>query len=164
MYSKDMMIEVIDNRRMPYSGSVLPALDVFMSNTYLLQVLAVEALEAFEGLLSEHGINARQYLLLGVASTQSDLAQVEIANHLGVDATVLGKLLQDLETRGFLERRRVPEDRRRHELTITASGASLLAKAEKLRSTSEDALLEKLSNADKATLRKLLRKAIGFSK
>jgi DNA-binding MarR family transcriptional regulator len=143
---------------------VLPALDVFTTTTYLLQVMAIESLARFEAALLDFDINARQYVLLGVASSKSDLSQADIAMHLGVDATVLGKLLQDLETRGLLERRRVPEDRRRHELLITRSGKTLLSKAEALRKTAEDELLDKLDVDERKTLLALLMKAVGLSK
>jgi DNA-binding MarR family transcriptional regulator len=141
---------------------VLPNLDVFMTNTYLLQVIAVNSLEELEPALESLGINARQYILLGIASSKTDLSQAEIASHLGVDATILGKLLHDLETRGLLERRRVPEDRRRHELLITRAGKVLLTKAEALRVKSENNLLDKLDATDREALLSLLMKAVGL--
>jgi DNA-binding MarR family transcriptional regulator len=133
-----------------------------MTTTYLLQVKAIDSLVHFEAALSDLDINARQYVLLGVAASKSDLSQADIAMHLGVDATVLGKLLQDLETRGLLERRRVPEDRRRHELLITKSGRTLFSKADALRKSAENELLDKLVPSERKALLELLKKAAGL--
>jgi DNA-binding MarR family transcriptional regulator len=162
-----MVLEIIDPRQIrvvssAYDGGVFPAIAVFMTNTYLLQVMAIDSLGTFEGALADLDINARQYVLLGVASSKTDLSQADIASNLGVDATVLGKLVQDLEVRGLLERRRVVEDRRRHELLITRKGRTLLSKAEALRATSENESLAKLNADDRQALRMLLMKAVGI--
>jgi DNA-binding MarR family transcriptional regulator len=142
---------------------VLPPLEVFATSTYLLQVKAIDSLDMFEAALTDLAINARQYVLLGVAASGSDLSQADIAMHLGVDATVLGKLVHDLETRGLLERRRVPEDRRRHELLITRTGKTLFTKAEAVRKSTENELFELLDSTERETLRKLLMKASGLT-
>jgi DNA-binding MarR family transcriptional regulator len=137
---------------------MVPAFD---STTYLLQKMAHRSLDAMEAAVEPLGITARQYLALAIAGGQADLSQNEIAARLGVDATVLGRLLGDLEERGYLERRRSREDRRRHELVISATGKKLLVKAQVAASAAEEAALAELPAADRAALRRLLRRATG---
>jgi DNA-binding MarR family transcriptional regulator len=138
-----------------------PTTPVFSTNTYLLQLHASSVLEALEEALDPLGISARQYVLLGVAADASELSQVEIASYIGVEPTVLGKLLRDLEERGLLIRQRANEDRRRHSLSLTESGKSLFRQAEDHRAGSEQRALIHLTKTEQRTLRALLTKAAG---
>jgi MarR family transcriptional regulator, lower aerobic nicotinate degradation pathway regulator len=131
----------------------------FDSMTYLLQKTAHYTLSAMELAVESLGINARQYLILSIAAAQADLSQNEIATRLGVDATVLGRLIGDLEDRGHLERRRAVEDRRRHELVLSTSGKKLLARAQAAARTAEDTALNHLTTQDQRALLELLRKS-----
>jgi DNA-binding MarR family transcriptional regulator len=137
-----------------------PDIHVFSTNAYLLQAHAASMLDALEEVLADLDISARQYVLLGVAADASSLSQMDIAQYIGVEPTVLGKLLLDLEARGYLVRQRSEEDRRRHELSLTDSGTLLFAKADLLRAQAEQEVLQHLSKSDQKALRSLLTKAM----
>jgi MarR family transcriptional regulator, lower aerobic nicotinate degradation pathway regulator len=129
---------------------------MFSSTTYLLQKAAKHSLDESETAAASVGVTARQYLLLEIAASNGDLSQNEIAAGIGVDVTVLGKLLADLEDRELVQRTRAKDDRRRHELRITAAGSRLLAKAGKAIRAAEDQSLAALSPAQRRELHALL--------
>ena len=60
---------------------------------------------------------------------------------LEMDGTNIVGLLNELEARQLIERRRSPEDRRRHLVELTGAGAEQLAKAESALSAAEDEVL-----------------------
>ena len=83
-------------------------------------------------------------------------AQKDISRRLRIDASDLVSVLDDLEERGLVERRRDQRDRRRYLVTITADGAralhSRLVTAQKLN----DILLAPLSRQEREQLHEML--------
>jgi DNA-binding MarR family transcriptional regulator len=77
------------------------------------------------------------------------LSQLEVAARLRVDRTSIGDLLDGLEERGFVERRRSPEDRRRNVVVLTALGESTFETAERIRLEVEQEFLAPLASADR---------------
>jgi DNA-binding MarR family transcriptional regulator len=69
-------------------------------------------------------------------------------------------MLNDLEAAGWAQRRRDPDDRRRHVVEITASGRKALARAEQALDGLEEDVLDGLSADERATLRELLARAV----
>jgi DNA-binding MarR family transcriptional regulator len=70
-------------------------------------------------------------------------------------------LLNELEERGLITRRRDPTDRRRHIVELSPLGEDELALAYARLSLIEDDLLSALSNEERATLYQLLVRAVG---
>ena len=68
--------------------------------------------------------------------------------------------LNELEAAGRVERRRDPADRRRHLVAITEAGRTALDGAERAQATIEDEVLAALGAEERATLRRLLRRAL----
>jgi DNA-binding MarR family transcriptional regulator len=69
-------------------------------------------------------------------------------------------LLNDLDERGYVERRRDPADRRRHLVEITVAGSAALDEAESKLDSLEDQVLGNLDAEERAQLRELLAKAM----
>ena len=76
----------------------------------------------------------------------------------GSGTNIVG-LLNELEARKLIERRRSPEDRRRHLVELTDAGAEQLAKAERALSAVEDEVLGALDESQRETLYSLLQQA-----
>jgi DNA-binding MarR family transcriptional regulator len=81
-----------------------------------------------------------------------------VSMHLDPNNCVL--LLNDLESAGYVERRRDPADRRRHIVEITAAGRKAMASAERAMESLEDDVLGALEPDEREVLRKLLARAI----
>src|SRR5580693_5285322 len=69
----------------------------------------------------------RGYQVLSAAAQGTVASQLALAQHLGVDRTVMTYLLDDLEAAGLIERRPDPTDRRARRVVATQLGTELLA-------------------------------------
>jgi DNA-binding MarR family transcriptional regulator len=69
----------------------------------------------------------RGYQVLSAAAQGTVGSQLALAQHLGVDRTVMTYLLDDLEAEGLIERRTDPADRRARRVVATERGTELLA-------------------------------------
>jgi DNA-binding MarR family transcriptional regulator len=76
-----------------------------------------------------------------------------------MDGTNVVGLLNELEAEKLIERRRSPEDRRRHVVELTDAGAQQLAKAERALAAVEDEVLGALDENQRETLHTLLLQA-----
>jgi DNA-binding MarR family transcriptional regulator len=68
----------------------------------------------------------RGYQVLSAAAQGTVGSQLALAQHLGVDRTVMTYLLDDLEAAGLIERRPDPADRRARRVVATRLGNELL--------------------------------------
>jgi DNA-binding MarR family transcriptional regulator len=68
----------------------------------------------------------RGYQVLSAAAQGTVASQLALAQHLGVDRTVMTYLLDDLEAAGLIERRPDPADRRARRIVATEQGNELL--------------------------------------
>jgi DNA-binding MarR family transcriptional regulator len=83
--------------------------------------------------------------------------QGAIADALGYDRGQLVGLLDELEERGLIERRRDPMDRRRQSVSMTAEGKRTLGDLRTLALKLENDFLAGLDESQRASLRELLR-------
>src|SRR4030088_697799 len=67
----------------------------------------------------------RGYQILSAAAQGAVNSQLALAQHLGVDRTVMTYLLDDLEAAELIERRPDPLDRRSRHIVATAPGQQL---------------------------------------
>src|SRR5262249_27383933 len=97
------------------------------------------------------------YQVLATVTGAEPGSQLEMANHLGVDRTVMTYLLDDLEQAGLIERHPDPADRRARRVVATARGCALRSELEGRLRAAEDAVLAGLgSPRDRAVFRDLL--------
>ena len=75
---------------------------------YLLQHVLARLTEAQTKALEPFGLNGRDLAVLSAVASEEPLSQLEVAARLGVDRTSIGDLLDSLEERGLVERRRSP--------------------------------------------------------
>ena len=115
----------------------------------------MHSLPALESL----GIRPRHLLTLTVLRDLGGSSQADLSALLQIDRTNLVGLLNELETAGWIERRRSPEDRRRHIVELTPAGSELLSKVEFALAAVEDHVLAALSAEQRESLYELLRVA-----
>jgi DNA-binding MarR family transcriptional regulator len=100
----------------------------------------------------------RGYLVLATIGQGEPSTQLALAQHLGVDRTVMTYLLDDLEDAGLVERRPDPADRRARRVSVTQAGLSRLNELRCGLHKAEDGLLEPLETEERAVLRDLLHR------
>jgi DNA-binding MarR family transcriptional regulator len=101
----------------------------------------------------------RGYQVLAAAALGETRSQLELAQHLGVDRTVMTYLLDDLECTGLIERRADPADRRARRVVATAPGRERLDELDRrLRAAEEQVLAGLAAGEDRQAFRYLLRK------
>jgi len=110
------------------------------------------AVEEFEVL----GFSPYHYSVLALLSEGERETQATIADALGVDRSQLVGLLDSLEERGLIERRRDPHDRRRHVVSLTAAGKKQLAKFRSLIKRLDEDIVAPLDPESREILHGLL--------
>lgn len=126
---------------------------------YLLKHVLAELTAAQAAALAPYGINGRDLAVLSAVASGEPLSQLEVAARLRVDRTSIGDLLDGLEERGLVERRRSTEDRRRNVVVLTPQGESIFETAERTRLDVEREFLAALPHPDR--FRKDLRLLLG---
>jgi DNA-binding MarR family transcriptional regulator len=102
------------------------------------------------------GMRLKQFVALNYLHHMPGVGQRQLGDLLMLDANNCVLLLNDIEAAGWAERRRDPDDRRRHIVEITDSGREALFRAEVALDGLEDEVLGALSPDERDTLRDLL--------
>ncbi len=106
------------------------------------------------------GMDLRLLMALSYLGDHDGAPQQEFVDALCMDAKNVVLLLNELEESGYLVRRRDTEDRRRHRVQLTAAGRKALAKALQAMDEVENQVLQALSAEERATLWRLLARAL----
>jgi DNA-binding MarR family transcriptional regulator len=114
---------------------------------YLLKHVQARLAEEQAKALAPFGINGRDLAVLSTIASEEPLSQLDVAARLGVDRTSIGDLLDGLEERGLVERRRSPADRRRNIVALTPHGEDTLREADKVRMEVERRFLAPLTSS-----------------
>jgi DNA-binding MarR family transcriptional regulator len=99
----------------------------------------------------------RGYQVLSTAAQGTVGSQLALAQHLGVDRTVMTYLLDDLESAGLIERRADPTDRRARRIVATQKGIGLLANLNDRLRAAEAQLLAPLGTETRHAFRAEVR-------
>jgi DNA-binding MarR family transcriptional regulator len=108
--------------------------------------------------LAEHelgrlGLKAKHVHVMETLLAYDGLSQQDVSRMLGIDPNVLVGVIDELEDRGFAERRRNPEDRRRHLVHVTDAGREAVEASRNLLSEAEDTFFAVLTDDECAVLR-----------
>ncbi len=106
------------------------------------------------------GIKLKQLITLEILARNEGCLQQELGATLMVDSNNCVLLLNELDDHGYVERRRDPQDRRRHIVVITPAGAKALKKAESKLEELEGEVLANLDTEERSQLRTLLARAM----
>jgi DNA-binding MarR family transcriptional regulator len=115
-------------------------------------------LQAVSATFAEVPGGPRGYQVLAAAAREEPGSQLALAQHLGVDRTVMTYLLDSLAEAGLIERRPDPADRRARRIVPTARGRALLDGLGERLCAAEDQLLATLDDGDQQTFRALLQR------
>src|SRR6266571_956769 len=115
--------------------------ELVASATFLLKKLGFAAKEGTMKAYEGTGLHPYHHAILLVLDEWSRETQGAIADALGYDRGQLVGLLDTLEEHGLVERRRDPNDRRRHVVTLTPAGRRQLARFRTIVKRIEDEIL-----------------------
>src|SRR5947209_5530663 len=118
------------------------------------QALAIERLEPL-------GLTPRAWGVLSTLMEAGPLTQIDLATTLSIDRTAMVYLLDELESRGLVERVRNPDDRRSFLIHLTDTGRQTQKKAARELAGQTEKLLEPLDAAERRQLVDLLAKVAG---
>jgi DNA-binding MarR family transcriptional regulator len=132
--------------------------ELVASSTFLLKRLGFTAKERGMKAYEDEGLHPYHHAILIALDESEHGTQGSIADALGYDRGQLVGLLDELEERGLIERRRDPDDRRRHLVQMTAEGKRTLRRLRAVARELENDFLAPLSDGERAKLHALLLK------
>ena len=125
---------------------------------FLLAQLGAHAAEQFGTRAAQLDLTRPQSGLLRLIGRQPGQSQRAVAEQLGTPASRLVALVDDLEDRSLVERRRNADDRRNYELHLTAVGEKALRRLSETATEHEAAVTAALTASERSTLNALLEK------
>jgi DNA-binding MarR family transcriptional regulator len=123
---------------------------------FLLTQIGSHAAARFAERIAELDLTPPQTGLLRAVAVAPGQSQQALARHLGTPPSRLVALVDGLDERGLLERRRNPDDRRLHALHITGAGQEVLRRIGEVARAHDDELCAALSSRERTTLAELL--------
>ncbi|TML75312.1 MAG: MarR family transcriptional regulator [Actinobacteria bacterium] len=133
----------------------LPA-ELVASNVFLLKRLGFAAKSRSLEVYEQEGLNPYHYAILALLDEGMPETQAAIADALGYDRGTLVGLLDELEEHGLVERKRDPDDRRRHLVRLTGDGKQTLGRLRAFAQRVEEEFLAPLDAEQRETLHALL--------
>ncbi|HEY2690402.1 MAG TPA: MarR family transcriptional regulator [Streptosporangiaceae bacterium] len=125
--------------------------DAFWSVARQLREMSHEALAPWD-------ITPGQLRALRVLKRHGTLRLSELSDHLRIAARSTTEVVDALESRGLIQRRPDPGDRRATLVELTEHGASVLGAIRAARGSEAERLFGRLSQTDRAHLARILRK------
>ena len=123
---------------------------------FLLAQIGAHAASQFAEKMKVVDLTPADAGILRLLRVAAGLSQQELAGKLGIHPSRLVAILDNLEKRGFVERRPNPDDRRLYSLHLTADGEETLGKIGKVAREHQEALLAALNPEERQTLAALL--------
>jgi DNA-binding MarR family transcriptional regulator len=125
-------------------------------SAFLLTQIGTHAAQEFATRVAALDLTPPQAGLLRAIALGPGRSQQALARHLGTPATRLVALVDGLEQRGLVERRRNPDDRRLYAVHLTAAGRRFMGRLGRVAREHDDALLDGLAPDERALLHDLL--------
>ena len=126
------------------------------SVSFLLARVGFESARRLKARLEPFDIEPRHFALLNQVALRDGQSQQAIADAIGIPKSRMVALVDDLERRGLVERRR--SDRRTHALHLTGAGRDLLRRTRRVAREHDADLSAPLSAAERERLVELLGK------
>lgn len=113
-----------------------------------------------ERALASVGLSGRQFGALAVIVDEGPLSQQRLGERQGIDRTTMVAVVDELERRGLVERRRNPDDRRAYSLHATPPARGVLKQGGEAAKRAEDEFLAAIPAGERRRLKQLLRRLI----
>lgn len=125
---------------------------------FLLKRASALMEHATERELTRLSVSGREVAVLTLVDAEGPASQQRLARRLGVDRTTMVALIDALEEKGLVSRRRDPSDRRAHIVEATSAGHETLQGALKAVKRAERQVLAALTATESAALKQALQR------
>ena len=129
--------------------------------TWLISEVSRVAHRLLTDKLATAGSRGYDYRLLAALEEFGPASQASLGRHTGMDRSDVVASVNELASRGLVDRSPDPADRRRNVITITPAGATHLGRLEELLADVQDDLAAPLSPAERHELTRLLTRILG---
>jgi DNA-binding MarR family transcriptional regulator len=126
----------------------------------LIDHLARISRRAADAAMADGSLRPRHVIALTVLSERGPMTQHAVGAALRLDPSNVVGLLNELEERGLITRRRDPADRRRHIVELSTAGSGEVTQTRDQLGVVEDDLFKTLTADERATLYGLLSRAV----
>jgi MarR family transcriptional regulator, organic hydroperoxide resistance regulator len=140
-------------------GELAASADLFgpdKSLGYLIRDVHRAFVRELVGALEPYNISAAQWAALRVLWEEQGLTQVQLAERMRTEKAALTAVLDSLERKGYIARSRDQHDRRKSNLYLTRAGQQLKDDLLPLSVVVHDRAINRLSQAELKSVRKLL--------
>ncbi len=139
-------------------GPAPPALHPALTrNTgYLISRCGLYASGHFARRIESIGLTPRLWGALNVLDADGPVSQQQLGQAVGMDPSSMVGTIDELESRGLVQRRPHMTDRRAHALHVTDEGRRTLTRGRRLAKVAQEELLAPLNEADRRHLHALL--------
>jgi DNA-binding MarR family transcriptional regulator len=125
---------------------------------FLLAQIGAHATDRFTERIAKLDLTPPQTGLLRAVADEPGRSQQAVAEQLGIQPSRFVALVDELERRGVIERRRNATDRRLYALHLTAPGEALMREIGQVAVAHENDICSALSATERTTLRELLQR------
>lgn len=138
-----------------------PSVPLTSMTGFLLQRSGAMLLAQTEQAMEARGTRVRYGYVLAALNDTPDMSQHDLAQTIGLDAGILGSLVDEMESAGHVARKRSPTDKRRYVIRITDDGRELLQVLLGDMREIERQFLRELTDEEAVNLRIYLDKVLG---
>lgn len=123
---------------------------------YHLRRAQIAVFNDFVKTMSGLQITPGQFGVLTLIGANPGLTQSALARAVGIERSTMVAVIDNLESRGLVERRPSPVDRRSYSIVLSDAGVELLAQLKPMVAAHEDRMIADLNEDEKDLLVKLL--------
>ncbi|GII58281.1 MarR family transcriptional regulator [Planotetraspora thailandica] len=150
----------MENLENPGHGMSAVPFALVLGSGSLLNQVGRELRTAVETLLAPFDVTSQQAALLLHAARQ-EASPNQLAPQLGTDTAGMTRLLDRLEDKGLVRRRRHPDDRRSVVIEVTAAGKAIVPRLAPVFGKATAQLLAGFSEAEVRELTGMLQRMLG---
>ena len=125
---------------------------------YHLRRAQIAVFNDFVRTMAKQKVTPGQFGVLDLISANPGLTQSALARAVGIERSTMVAVIDALENRKLVERRRAPSDRRSYALVLTETGRDLLAQLKPMVLAHEKRIAAELTAAERESLISLLKR------
>jgi MarR family transcriptional regulator, lower aerobic nicotinate degradation pathway regulator len=148
---------------MPNKPTPLTMDAVYTKPGYLFRRMQQIAVAIFMEECSAFDLTPVQYAALVAIQTHPGIDATRLSAVIAFDRSTLGSVIERIETKGLIERKPSPDDKRVKLLYVTRSGAALLREIVPAVDRAQARMLQPLKAADRKTLMALLSQLVDLN-